>query len=271
MHDLGTVRIFEVGGVLEVYFGRGDTHTRDLVKSLKGRFDGSRKSWRIDPKYARRSTEEIVEHMTEELLAQAPGPWRNALPTLRSLAPTTRRFAISFGAGGVRLEFPSGHKHEYTLKKTSVRVEPDGRSWLVPAASCADPAIKAVIKDAIADDQTALARHLDYLENFVISGDLSLVEGERESLGLTPGGIAFADPSFVRKVDPGIPPEPLHEYPLRVLSLEPSGDVVKARLGFVVGTDAWNALRARLNPTRPRAPALDMRHVSGKWSRRREY
>lgn len=269
LHDLGTVRLYEMAGTLELFFPRGDTITRGVVKSLKGRWDPNRKAWKIDPSRVRSDVPGVIETIRSEILKAAPPNWQAALPKICEIVSTTKRFGINIGPGGVRIELPRGHKHEYTLKSDVPGAERDGHMWLLPADICNGPVAKGVIQDVINDDRAALSGSLDYLEGYVISGEMALGPGEDEDLGLVPEAVVFADPSFVRAADAGIPQEPLKLYPLRVLSTEQGETGPKVRLAFLTGVDAYRYLRHRLRPSAPQAPVLDLRHVKGKWSRRR--
>lgn len=269
-HDLGTVRIFELSGVLDVHCPKGDTNTREAVKRLKARWNPDRRCWRIDPAFARMDSAKIVETLGTAVLGATPAGWQSALPKLSQITSTTRKFALYIGAGGVRLELPRGHKHEYTLKNKIPEAELDGQSWLIPAGICDRTDVKGVLADCVGDDRKALGDCLDYLEGYTISGRLTLVSGELEQLGLSDGALVFSDPSFIRKVDDDIPAEPLKLYPLRVSSIAPGEDGgVEAKLRFVTGPDAYALLRERLIPGKTAAPVLDVRHVEGRWTRRR--
>ncbi len=76
-----------------------------------------------------------------------------ALPVLAKIAATTRRFDIKLGEGGMRVELPPGHKHEWTLKNKVEGASKDGPTWLVPAQNCADKTVKGIINDVILDDR----------------------------------------------------------------------------------------------------------------------
>lgn len=271
LHDFATVRLYDMGDYLEVFFTRGDLTTRDIVKGHRGRWDRNRRCWRVDGKWAGAPLPDIVEKIRQGILDAAPKGWRDIVPKMGSMCSVTRKYGIRFGEGGVRLELPRGHKHDWTLKEGG-KAEKDDDSWLIPATVLDDPVIKKVVQEVVADDRKALGDALDYLEGFVIYGDLDLAEGEIASIGLQPGEIVSAEPSFVRKVDQGIPAEPIAIYPLRVVSIEKGEQGVRARLAFVTGSEAYTFLRRKLDPRRlgDPDPVLDTRHVTGRWARRRD-
>ena len=269
-YDFGTVRLYESSGVIEASFPFGDTVTRDVVKSFRARFDKPRKAWRIDPHYAKRETGEIVHAIRSALIESAPQPWKDSLPALGGLVTTTRNFEMKAGEGGIRIVLPAGHVHEWTLKNAVKGPEKEGNSWLIRAVYCDDGPIKNVIRDVIRDDMKALAAAIDYLGGFSLSGSLDLTESEVLALGLVKGAKVFANPSFMRKADPIIGPEPVTEYVLEVLSTSQADDKVAVTLKVVHGADAWKALRARYaKPLDARTMPLDVRHLWGKWVRRR--
>lgn len=270
LHDFATVRLYDSGETLDVFFSRNDTVTRDVVKAHKGRWDRGRRCWRIEQRWAGATIEQVVDRIREAILDAAPKGWRESIPKLSTMCSVTRGYVIRFGEGGVRLEMPRGHKHEWTLRESG-KAEEDDRSWLLQSTVLGDPTIKAVVQDVVQDDKRALAAALDYLSGFVIYGDLNLAEGEIEQLGLVPEAIIPVEPSFVRKVDQGIPAEPLSIYPMRVISIEKGEEIIQARLAFVTGDKAYAFLRQRLAPAQAAmsTPHLDMRHVAGRWSRRR--
>jgi len=272
-HDYGTVRLFEANGIVEAYFPKSDLVTRAVVKSLRGFFDGSRRAWRVTPRIARKETGDIVVAIREALEKDAPEAWMKALPTLGRICATTRRFHIKLAEGGMRLELPPGHKHEWTLKNKVEGADKDGPTWLVPARHCADSLVKGVITDVIRDDRKVLSDAVDYLDGFAFEGGLDLTPGEAGAIGLIPGNVVFADPSFIRAADPDLGQEPVHEYALAVRSYkeDPEGERTTVRLAVVTGQDGWAALRARFSsPQGVRSPSLDVRHVKGKWARKRD-
>lgn len=269
-YDYGTVRLFEANGIIEAHFPKNDATTRQVVKGMKGFFDGNRRAWRVTPRIARLETGDIVVAIRQALERTAPEPWMQALPMLTKLAATTRRFHIKLGEGGMRVELPPGHKHEYTLKASVPDAIKDGPTWLVPAASCADKVVKSIINDVILDDRKLLGECIDYLEGFVFTGDLDLSDGEEGALGLIPGATAFADPSFLRAADPTLTAEPLHEYPFKVVSFARDDERARTTLAVMTGNAGWAALRERFaGSASVRTALLDSRHVKGKWSRRR--
>ncbi len=272
-HDYGTVRLFEDGDIVEAYFPKADLVTRGVVKSMRGYFDGNRKAWRVNPRNARRATGDIVVAIREALERAAPEPWMKALPVLAKIAATTRRFDIKLGEGGMRVELPPGHKHEWTLKNKVEGASKDGPTWLVPAQNCADKTVKGIINDVILDDRKVLADAVDYLGGFAFQGDLDLEDGEEGLIGLIPGTVVFADRSFLLKADPDLTAEPLHEYALLVRSFarDAAGERATARLAVLSGPDGWTALRTRFATSRSiRSRSLDVRHVKGKWVRKRD-
>jgi hypothetical protein len=269
-HDFGTVQLFVVGDNVVAYFPKGDAASRGLVRGMRGTFDGARMAWRVDPKNARMDTGQIVASFRRALVEAAPEKWLMALPRLSTLAATTRRFTMKLGEGGMRLQLPQGHAHEYTLKEEVAGAFLDGRVWLLPAAICANKTVKGIILDVVEDDRRALSDAIDYLEGFVFSGELVLVPEEAGEIGLIPGATVFADPSFIRKADANIGLEPLHEYPLRVLEVREGESSHHAKLEVLTGEEGWRALGARYGKgLAVRSKPLDVTHLYGRWSRRR--
>lgn len=269
-HDFGTVRLFVVGDIVEAYFPKDDAASRGVVRGMRGFFDGRRRAWRVDPRNARMSTEAIVEGFRKALVKSAPEKWIQALPRLSTIAATTRNFTLKMGEGGMRVQLPPGHQHEYTLAHDVAGAFKDGQVWLLPAQICANKVVKKIILDVVEDDRLALAAAIDYLDGFVFTGELDVVPDEIGQIGLAAGGIVFADPSFVRLADQNIGVEPLHEYPMRVAGLEPSREGWSARLAVLAGEAGWRALGTRYaKPREGRSKALDGTHLSGRWVRRR--
>jgi len=268
VHDFATVRVYDMGDSLEIFFPKGDLATKDAVKSYRGRWDGQRFCWRIDAARSGKPLSEIIEGIRQAILAKAPDGWAASVEKMAAVCNVTRQFGVRFAEGGVRLELPRGHKHNWTLKEDSLATQ-DKDSWLIPASLFVDPKMQALVKDIVRDDQAALSKALDYLEGFQVCGDMDLAEGEMQSIGIEVGKIIAADTSFVRKVDAGMEAEPLTLYPLRVLAIEAKEQFHFARLAFVTGEEAYYYLRKVLDPRKDLPPCLDMRHATGKWVRRR--
>lgn len=274
-YDLGTIRIYESGGVLEMFFPRKDSIAHQAAKALKGRFDPNRKSWKIDPQYSRLPAHEMVERITEAVLAGADEKWRASFVRMTNLVTTTRDYGIYAGAGGLRIELPRGHRHEYTLRDDIPGASRDGSAWLIPSESCITPRVSTLIVDIIKGDKLLWAKSVDHMAGYNMTGPLNIIEGERESLGLVVGDIVFAEQAFVRKADKGIPSEPIKLYPLRLLSLDDGEDehgahCLMAKLAFVTGEESHRIACRRLLPATENKPLLDVHHVGeGKWSRRR--
>lgn len=270
LHDLGTVRIFEIGGQLEVFFAKGDSLSMAVTKQLQGRWDPNRRAWRIDPRWARSDIRSIIAHFRTQHLEASPEKWRSRVSVLSQIVSTTKKFGIYIGEAGTRLELPRGHKHEWTLKSNVKGAILDGQMWLLPSGICPDIEARQVINDVIKDDRTALTTCLDYMGGFTLTGELNLAEGEELQIGLEIGNTVFADPSFVRKADAGIPAEPMKLYPMRVVDVGPSpSGGSTGKFAFITGDEAYQALRQRLNPHEAKGMVLDVRHVTGKWVRKR--
>lgn len=272
LYDLGTVRLFEVSGQLDVFFLRSDSLSLAVTKEFKGRWDPNRRSWRIDPRWARAEIPEIVDRFRREHMEIAPPKWRDNLKSLSRIVSTTKKFGIYLGEAGARIELPRGHKHEYTLKSNVNGAQLDGQMWLLPAAICPNVDAKRVLADVITDDRRALADAMDYLNGYTLTGGLKLAAAEDQAIGLEEGAVLCVDPSFVRKADASIPAEPLKAYVMRVVSVGPSDDPEAdgtAKLAFVVGDEAHAFLRDVLATDAVKKPILDVRHIHGKWVRRR--
>lgn len=270
-HDFGTVILYESSGVVEATFPFADMVTRNAVRGFKARFDKTRKSWRIDPHYARCGTADIVGAIRAALVEAAPQSWRDSLPALGGLVATTRDFEIKAAEGGIRLALPPGHVHEWTLKNSIKGPEKVGNSWFIQAIYCDDGPVKNVIRDVMRDDMKALSAAVDYLAGFRFSGKLDLTQGEPEAIGLAVGSVIFANPAFMRKADPILEPERITEYVLEVASMErDEDDKVAVTLRVVHGQECWKALRVRYaRPPEKRSKPLDVGHLWGKWVKRR--
>jgi hypothetical protein len=271
-HDHGTVRIYETADGFEVFSPRFDLATREVLRSLKAYFDGARRSWRVVPRYTRSKPEDVLIRLQKGLEDAAPEGWLAKVAAMSKMRTTTRRFSLSIGLGGIRVEVPPGHKHEWTLKNLDKQkmAERDGVSYLVPAAYCTNAAVVDVLKTIAEDDRSALATAVDYLEEFTLRGELSLAPEEVEMFGLNQAAnsIVFAEPSFVRAADGSIPSEPIDAYPLRLLMFKPAEGGGEAKFAFITGIDAWKIIRQRNAGDMP-GKALASRQCKGHWARRR--
>lgn len=268
VHDFATVRVYDMGDTLEIYFPKGDEATKGAVKAHRGHWDGSRYCWRIDSDRTNKPFPEVIEAIRQAILASAPDGWRSSVEQMAAICSVTRDFAVRFAEGGVRLDLPRGHKHHWTLKEGGLAIK-DKDSWLIPSGMFTDATLQKVIKEVVKDDQVALSKALDYLEGFQLVGELDLAEGEVEQVGIATGRIIPVDPSFVRKADTSIAAEPLTIYPMKVLAFSKGEQFHPARLAFVTGEEAYYFSRKALDPRQEMPPSLDMRHVAGKWVRRR--
>ena len=268
-YDFGTVRLYDAGEVIEAFFGRNDLVARNAVKNLKARFDGSRKSWKINPKFARKNQDEIAESIKRDLLADAPQKWTEIYEKMMVTTSTTKKFGIYCGAGGIRLVFPPGYRHDHTLKKLPGLAERDGFNWLIPAKSLTDKRINQVFKDTINDDKLEFIKCMEFLEGFQLKGTLSLIENEKQEIGLEVGKVVFVEPSFVRKVDAHLGNDPLIVYPVKVRSASETDEGLSVKLNFIAGEEAWKMTSRFLNPTKTAMHALDTRHLTEEWVRRR--
>jgi len=274
-HDFGTVRVYDSGEELVVSFGKSDTTTREILRGLKSYFDGGRRAWRVVPRYSRTTKEGAVEAIRNGLTKAAPEGWTEHADRFSKLKTTTRQFGLAIGIGGVRFDLPRGYKHEWTLNdlvKEKI-ADKEGVCWTVSAAHCNDPRVNRILQDIVVDDQKALDKAIGYLDGFAMKGPLTLAEEEVAGFGLSvpAGTIIYAEPSFVRAADPSIPVEPIDIYPLRLLSFAASDEGWMAKLSFVVGSDAFKAIRRRNFGDDSGMPkALSARQCAGRWTRRRE-
>lgn len=273
-HDLGTVRIYDAGEGLDVFSPRFDVKTRETLRSLKAFFDPTRKSWRVMPRYTRTTKDAVIEKISASLAADAPEAWPEKAAEFRKIRATTRRFLLSIAVGGMRIELPRGHRHEWTLNTMAKEkaIEKDGVSWLVPARECQSNRMMTIIRDIVEDDKKALEQAVGYLDGFVMKGPLVLSDDEISDFGLDlgDGAIIFAEPSFVRAADQSIPNEPIDGYPMRMSEFKRTEDACTIRLAFVCGVDAWKLVRRRQAgmPDASFKP-LGARQCGPGWSRRR--
>lgn len=271
VHDFGTVVLRENCGALEVDLPKGDERTKQVIRSFKATWMPNAFRWSVDPTRTRTTIAAVVEAVRKSLVEGAPEAWNKALPTLRTATVTTNRFSLVVAEGGVRFRLAPGHRHEYLMRdlKDKLAFE-DRQTWKVPAAHCLDKRIRQVLADILKDDREALSKMVDYMQGYALVGTLDLLADEGARVGLSPGSTVFANKSFVRKADASVPKEDVPEYPMLVREATPGGEGTAARLAFVTGEAAWTALRRRHGvPESERAPAMDARHVSGKWVRKR--
>ncbi len=274
-HDFGTVLIHEASGSLDVDFLRNDAPMRDLMRQFKARFDPNTSKWRIEPERTRATAASVVDAVRSALVKVAPAAWNKALPTLREGAVvTTRRFMLVIAEGGVRVRLAPGHRHEYLLRELkdtkAFQTFQARQEWRIPSTHCINKEIREVLADMLKDDREALSKMIDYMAGYMLVGGLDMLEGEADSLGLKERGTVFANPSFVRKADASVGKENLVEYPFTVNALTQGAEGIEARLAFLTGEAGWTALRGRYaQPEERRGPALDTKHLSGTWVRKR--
>ncbi len=272
--DLGTVRIYDAGEGLDVFFPRFDTKTRETMRSLKAFFDPTRKSWRVMPRYTRTTKEAVISKIGASLAADAPEAWPEKAVEFSRIKATTRRFLLSIAVGGMRIELPRGHRHEWTLDAMAKEktIEKDGVSWLIPARQCQSQKVMTIIRDIVEDDRKALEQAFGYLDGFVMKGPLNLADEEISEFGLDQGdgSVIFAEPSFIKKADNSIPSEPVDAYPMRVFDFKRSETECSVKLVFICGVDAWKLVRRRQAGLADSSfRAIGSRQCGVGWSRRR--
>lgn len=270
IHDFGTVRCFSDPEGVDVYCSRADAAVRARIKELKGSFNGDRKNWRIVGRFARRTSQEIVDFLRVGLEAEAPEWWTRALPTLATHACVTRKYGLKIGVSGMRLDLPPGHPLDYTFETAVPGAVRDGRSWLVPPdAFKSTPAVKRAVERVLQEDKKIFAEAAGFIGPRRIGGGLLLGEGDAEAIGLKEGALVAADRSFFAKADPEMPVDEMVEWCLAVERLAPVGDAHAAVLRYANLKDAFMFLRARrADPSPP--PALGGHHAAARFEKQKE-
>lgn len=269
-YDFGTLRIFAGEDLVDVSAPRGDAIV-GLLKKLGGRWNPDRRCWRVLPSRARLSSGDIVSLIESHLLSTAPEKWRAALPRLSKLSCATTRYELKIGAGGMRLGLPPGHKVSWALRKVQDFTEESDRTgdrWLIPARAHAVPEVRMAVSSAVREDHELLLDAFQTVRRRRLSGLLALAEGEDKGIGIEPGGIVFADRSFIRVVDPSRDGLPILEMPFLVVSVDRAKDGKAAQLDYPDPERAYALLRSRnAMPSDARSPCLNLTHVSGDWKR----
>jgi hypothetical protein len=269
IHDFGTVRCFSDAEGVDVYFGRGDEATRARVRELKGGFNPAQKRWRIVARFARKSSEEIVDSLREALEAAAPEWWTAALPKLAPHACVTRKYGLKIGIGGMRLDLPPGHPLDYTFENSVPGAVRDGRSWLVPPDAVRTTTVRKAIERVLSEDKKIFAAAASFIGPRRIAGNLALNETDAAALRLAEGALVAADRSFFAKADPEMPVDEMIDWCLLVERLARVGDVHAAVLRYADLKDAFLFLRTRRADPMP-PPALGGHHALAKFEKQKQ-
>jgi hypothetical protein len=266
--DFGTVRCFSDEEGVDVYFGRNDGTTKARIKELKGNFNPATTRWRVVCRFARKSSEQIVDSLREALEQAAPEWWTKALPSLSPHACVTRRYGLKIGIGGMRLDLPPGHPLDYAMENEVPGAARDGRSWLVPPEAIRLPVVKKAIERVLREDKKVFADAAGFIGPRRIAGSLTLKTEDLAALGLKESALVAADRSFFAKADPEMPVNEMIEWCLTVERIAPIGDVHAVVLRYADLKDAFMFLRARRADPMP-APALGGHHAVQKFEKQR--
>jgi hypothetical protein len=265
-HDFATVTVFEGPDHVDAAFlpGLGPV---GLLKSWKARFDGTRKTWHAPSSRSRLSPPDMVEAIREELIADGPEGWAQALSKISRFACATKGFELKVGPGGMRIAVPPGHPLEYALRDMA-DVKPDIGRWHVPAKACMRPEMRPVLERIVREDKEKFMEAARLVEGRRLSGPLRLAAGERGELGLDKGVVAWGNPSFMKAIDPYGVKMPSAETPARVTTAP--DDAGLTALELLKAEESYLAVKARVNAGAGAPPrALDSSHVGGKWSARK--
>jgi hypothetical protein len=263
--DFGTVRVFIGVDRVDVTFPRGFDGLLRALKDMKSRWNPERRCWSVTPLYAKMTPEDIVERIRNSLMADAPSGWDEAVKRFGSFACTTKKYDVKVGEGGVRITMPDGHPSHWAMKQVEGGKR-EGMTWLLPAASISASLLRGVLERIVREDKEYFISFVEHLEGRVIKGFIPATEEEADQLGLIQGGVAYADHSFLKIVDPQVLNSPIHAWPFKVGGRAGRDDGFDVGLGYPPPEWAYKAVRFRMGkPIEDRTALLDLVHAKEKW------
>lgn len=264
-HDLATVRIFEMPELIEVHFSRSDTSVMAAVRKLRGRWDPTRRAWRIaSPPQAH---ERAISAIRSAVLANVPPIWARQFERLANFSCVTRKFNLAFGAGGVRIRLPAGHRHEFTFRNKVKEAELEGREWVIPARIVETPLVNGILKDVLADDRVLFEKCVGYLDGYAFSGRINFKKDAGIAPALVVGQTVYALPEFIPAADSKLEQEPLRCHAFSVKAAKADAEGATVDLLLLTGDKGYEA--SAKFARNPNPPFLDVHHIDGKWRRHR--
>lgn len=216
--DFGSVTLSVDADRIEVFFPFEHGELRGTCKRFKAQFNGDRKSWVIIPSLTKNTEESVVEAFEKELWSHAPNGWREAVGKFSAFACVSKKFAIKFGAGGLRITLPDGHVANWTLHEMMNRKgrQPRETTWNIPARDANAKIVMPLIKRMADEDKAVFEKATEPYVGRTTKGTLHLHPEEADQLGLVVGNMVFAEFSFVKAADPTIVPMPVQCWPFLV-------------------------------------------------------
>jgi hypothetical protein len=218
--DFGSVTLSVDVDRIEVFFPFEHGELRGICKKFKAHFNGERKSWVIIPSLTKNSEDNIVDAIDRELWSHAPKGWRDAVSKFSAFACVSKKYAIKFGAGGLRISLPAGHVANWTLHEMMKRKgrQPRETVWNIPARDANSKIVMPLIKRMADEDKAEYHKATDPYAGRTTKGTLHILPEEADKLGLIVGDTVIAEFSFVKAADPTIVPMPIHCWPFLVTS-----------------------------------------------------
>lgn len=216
--DFGSVTLSVDDNRIEAYFPFEHGELRATAKRFKAHFFGDRKSWVIIPSMTGKSEDEIIEAFESDLWSHAPNGWREASEKFSAFACVSKKYAIKFGAAGIRITLPEGHVGNWTLHEMMKRKgrQPRESVWNIPARDANPKIVMPLIKRIAEEDQAAYEKATEPYVGRTTRGTLHLTPEEADELGLTVGNMVFAEYAFVKAADPTVVAMPIHCWPYLV-------------------------------------------------------
>lgn len=265
IEDFGTVRVFVGDERVDVTFPRGyDGLVREL-KEMRSRWNPDRRCWTVTPRFAKMSSDAIVERIERALIASAPSGWQEMVRMFGGFACASKRYEVKVGSGGVRIAMPDGHPSHWALKQVEA-AHKEGTTWLLPAASLSASVLRSILERIVREDKEFFVSCIEHLEGRTIRGFIPVTAEEADVMGLVPGGVAYADHSFLKVADPQVLNSPIHAWAFQV------GGRIEREDGFDVGLVypapdfACKAVRLRQGQApEKRQRMLELLHATEKW------
>jgi hypothetical protein len=267
VHDFATVQIYEGVDQIEVV-AHFDPDLTALFKELKGRWNGSRRCWEMQPRFSKKTPAEIIELIRDKLVEIAPGGWAQATVQLKALACLIKGYEIYAGLGGLRISLPPGHPAEYQMKEVQ-GAQKAGKKWVIPAKLCSNAVIKQVLARMVKEDWDKYTYWMEPTKGRCLVGDLTVDETMQEAIGLEEGKVVFAALGFLRAADAKLADMPIKEFAFKVGKLERlDEDTVRVRLDYPDLKDGYQLLKTRVYEAKVR-PLLQGDHATGEWLQKR--
>lgn len=264
LYDFATVQVYKLPDYVEVVFPY-DADFVSYLKSIKGRWNPNRKCWTVKADLAKKSVDEIIAEIENQLYDIGPETWKQVSQKIKNICCVMKNYEIYAGAGGLRIELPPGHPSHYKLKEIKGILQ-NKTKWSIPSKLVNHKEVKSVIQRILKEDKNKFFDWMEPSEDRYLTGYLNIHPEEESVYGIIKDQMIRTTRNFIKVADPGFFEAPISEFAFTLVKhSRETENKISVKLEYPDVDEAYKYLSIKNNKPK----IIDSDITEDKWTQRR--